>query len=192
LGAWAQTFGQALTRPRALGRELQITIPSQDHRWFVALHVPVILLIGACSIPILYYIDTGENPFKDPFSVVSLTAPIMATLFTLGALGLMLFAANVVGLLYSFREKRNLLPGSIQMAAYMTPYLVLWSLFGVFSIAMLFVFEDAQFFAALEDLLSVDRDVCAFVTWLIPNLVWLYGYFALLARGTLSTRYANR
>lgn len=191
-GAWAQTCIQALTQPRTVGRELQISSPGTDHRRFVALHVPLIFLIGACSIPTLYFIDTGENPFNEAFGVVYSTAPIMGTLLTLGALGLMLFAANVVGSLYSFREKRNLLPGSMQMAAYLIPYLVLWSLFGVFSLAMVFVLDHVMFFEGLAESLGVDEDVCAFTLWLVPNLVWFYGYFALLARGTLSTRYANR
>ncbi len=192
VGACAQTCMQALTQPRAIGRELQISSPGTDHRRFVALHAPLIFLIGASSIPTLYYIDTGENPFKEEYGIMYIVSPVMATLLTLGALGLMLFAANVVGLLYSLREKRNLQPASMQMAAYLTPYLVLWLLFGVFSSAMMFVLDHAMFLEVLAEWLYVDEDVCAFTLWLVPNLVWFYGYFALLARGTLSTRYANR
>lgn len=192
LAAWGKTCTQALTQPIRFGRTLQASSSGLDHKRFVALHVPFMFLIGACSLPILFFIDTGENPFTGPWGIVYFAGPAVATLCTLGALGLMLFAANVVGLRYGFSEKRNLLPCAMKMAAYLAPYLVLWLIFGLFSCAMIFVLEDAMWFDALADWLKVDREVCAFTLWFFPNLAWFLAYFVLVARGTHSTRYANR
>lgn len=190
--AWAQTSMQALTQPDALGRQLWTISPGADHRRFVAMHLLSMFLVGACSIATFSFVETGQNPFVANPEAVYIAGPVLGSLFTLGALGLMSLAANVIGLTHSFREKRNLMPGSMQIAAYLSPYLTLSLLFALFSGVVFFLLAETWYLQGLADLWGIDRELLAFMMWLLPNLVWFFGYFVLVGRGTRSTRYANR
>lgn len=190
--AWRKVSMQTMTNAAALGRQLRAGAEQRDYGVFVAMHLPILFIIGALCVPAIAFVERGGNSGLDVVGLLFGPMPITATAATLGAVGFMLLVATTVGLLHSFREKRNLLSGSMQMAAYLTPYLVLWLLFGLLCAMMVQVLEDAMYFAVLEEWTSVDSDTFALTLWLLPNLVWLVGYFVLVSRGTQATRYANR
>jgi len=97
-----------------------------------------------------------------------------------------------IGTFESLRQRRNLLPGTMQVACYLAGYLTLWALFGGASAVIVFAMEEERWFHVLQQWTGVYRDMLATSAWLVPNLAWCVMYFVLLARGTAGAQYANR
>ena len=131
-------------------------------------------------------------PRPVPAVVFWLVPPVVGSLCTMGALALALFAAGTVGTIYSIRQKRNLIPGSLQIASYLMGYLLFWAIFGAASGFAMIEADNVRWFNTLAQTTGIHRDILVTLSWLFPNLVCLVGYFALVARGTSAARYANR
>ena len=101
-------------------------------------------------------------------------------------------AALVKGLYYSIRQRRNLMPGSMQVASYLSCYLVLCAAFSALVGSLAYISTDWYLAKRLARFVHGDRDLVAFLIWFLITLVGLVEYFALVGRGTAATRYANR
>ncbi len=188
--AWWDCSVAAVHRPRELGRQLPVTAAGTDHRRFFALHLPVIFCIafaGAAGSAVINTLITAEDLpiFLMAFSAVGCLCVGGTVVFTLSG-------TIAIGVFESLRHRRNLLPGTTQVACYLAGYLTLWALFGGASAVIVFAMEEERWFHILEEVTGVYGDMLATSTWLIPNLVWCVMYFVLLARGTAGTQYANR
>jgi hypothetical protein len=100
-----------------------------------------------------------------------------------------LTAALLVGIGYWFRDKRNLLPATVQAACYLNGFLALWILFATMFGAGLVLVNERVFQWARD--LNLSGDFILFMIWCTPNVVCLVLYFALLVKITAATRYAN-
>ncbi len=190
--AWWQCSVTAFHCPGELGRQVRVISPVTDHRVFLALHLPVIFLIGAAGIMALYVAIEGFDELAEEPTFVSIAAPILGIACVGGAVLFALFAALIVGVIESLRCKRNLLPGAIQVACYLAGFLAVWVLFGAISSVTMVVLSDTHWFYSLEILTGIDQYVLGTWLWLLTNAVWGIWYFVLVARGTAGTKYANR
>ncbi len=189
--AWWQTNGEAIQRPQAFGRLPQLTTGATDHRVFAAWHLPILFAIGAMTMPILYYVIEEENIYVEP-EAAFIVPTVIGSLCVFGAVGMTLLSAAVVGLLVSLSQKRNLLPGAIQVSSYLMTYLTAWCLFGACLGVAVALMDKKEWFDVVELKTGIESEVAATLIWVVPNVVIGVHYFTLVARGIAGTRYANR
>ena len=190
--AWWQTTGEAIHRSKTFGRLPQLTSGTTDHRTFIAWHLPMVFAIGAATIPVVYFAIEGGIMFIDVPEAAFTVTTVVGSLCVFGATGMTLLSATSVGLFMSHSQKRNLLPGAIQVSSYLMTYLTAWCLFGVSLGIAVAAGGNEGWFLKVEDRIGVDDDILATLTWIIPNAVIGIYYFVLVARGVAGTRYANR
>lgn len=192
LAAWWRCCVDSISRPRQFGRQVRVVSLGTDHRRFLVTHLPIVFILTAVGVILLFVVDTGQNPFAEEPIVAFVVCPLLGTMVTLATLGLTMLAAGVVGLWYVIQDKRNLLAGSMQIASYLAGYLTLWIAFAWATGAIVMAMNEAGLFHIMENVSGIDDDLLAFFAWLIPNLVCAVAYFDLVARGTAGLRYANR
>lgn len=86
--------------------------------------------------------------------------------------------------------RRNLMGAAARVAAYLSPFLVLWigfaALLGVGVVAYL------PYLDLAARALNLDDESLAAIVFVAPNLVWLLLYMSRLFRGVSAMRFANR
>jgi len=190
--AWWRTTGEAIRRPNAFGRLPCLTTGATDHRSFMAWHVPILFAIGAVTVPLLYFVIEGGIIFVEhPESGFTLPT-VIGSLCVFGATGMTLLSATIVGLIVSFSQKRNLLPGAIQVSSYLMAYLTAWCLFGAMVTIAVAVGDQQKWFEAIETKTRIDAEFALLLSWFVPNAIVGVHYFSLVARGVTGTRHANR
>ena len=190
--AWNRTFGFAIRRPGQLGAGVSLTGSTNDHRSFIAAHLPLIFLIGAITPLGMEIAADGRHEFlRDPV-VFLLIGTVTGSACVIGTIGCILAVALLVGLYYSHRVKRNMLPASIQGAGYGVGFLVIWACIGGGLIPSVIWLEQIYMFRGITERTGLSGDFAMFMTWLAPNLVCLFFYLRLVVRATAAARYANR
>jgi len=190
LGAWWRCGVNAICRPRQFGRQIRIGPQTHRHRRFLATHLPLIFLFGAQGMAgcFLYKHPTyAEEP-----GIVWAVPPVFGCLAMLAALTIAGLAAGLVGLVYSLRNERNLLPASMQMACYLGLYITAWTAFSSALSVVLFILSEEDMLHLLAKQLKTYEGFLIFCAWVLPNLALLAGFLVLLWRGTGATQYANR
>ena len=180
-------------RPGSLGRLIRVRAQVQDHRSFLIAHLPPILLISAAGLIVWYILDryTRSGPL-DELNEVSMFAIILGFVVAILALGWAGLVAGVIGLIFSVRNGRNLLPAAMQATAYLGTYQLAWVVFGSVLAVMTFALDWKHAFHGLARYLLVDRELLVFFLWLLPNLLWLGGHVVLTWKATAAAQYANR
>ena len=108
------------------------------------------------------------------------------------SLGVTLLAALVVGAYYSGREGRNVLPGSMQIASYMTGYVILSALLAFLFGTVIIALGNDGWFEYFEELTGLHDRYIGAMAWLLPMVALGIGYLWLVARGTAALRFANK
>jgi len=192
--AWFACTRLAIFDPVRLGRMLRLQSPGTAHRRFLLLHLPIVFLVGAASLPALAVIDKllrsplGGPPPMIEIVFVGLAFGICCTIATvLVSLG----TAGYCAVLFYIRDKRNLLTGSAQVVCYLMASLILWELFGAATaIGAILLSNDPTFIARVQN--RVDPGLLAFLLWFVPNLLCGFIYLRLAYNAVAATRYANR
>jgi hypothetical protein len=174
------------------GRTLRLTTPGVDHRRFLAMHLPLVFLIGALSPPALFAVLEGRSPIPNEIELVIIGCPIAGTLCTVGAITFSLLSVAAAGVGFHFRERRNLLGGAVQVVSYFFPFLLVWQVFGAVSAITASSMGQSEWFERLTLSRRVGPEVLVFFMWFIPNLACGIWYWSLVKRAVGATRYANR
>ena len=124
--------------------------------------------------------------------VVLTTGGTYGSFSVIAAVLLTSLAALLGSAWHGFRGRRNLMPGAIQVACYLSGYLTLCFVFAAASGTTVVTLYDSGFYADWTRILRIDDGFLAFFSWLVPNTLCLIVYFVLVIRGTAATRYANR
>jgi len=190
--AWRQSWGTAFRDPVRFGRTLRLSTPGIDHRRFLAMHLPLVFLIGALSPPALFVALEGRSPIPHEIELVIIGCPVAGTLCTVGATMFSLLSAGTVGMGFHFRDRRNLLAGAVQVVCYLLPYLLAWQLFGAVTGITAVSMGRSDWFERLTLSRRVGPEVLAFLIWFIPNLACGIWHWTLVKRAVAATRYANR
>ncbi len=85
--------------------------------------------------------------------------------------------------------KRNLLPAAAQIFCYLSPWIVLGTLFAATSGLIAAEIERTNF---IRELTGRSGEAVLFSIWLLLNAPWLLAYLLLTTRALRATRYANR
>jgi len=189
--AWRQCAAAAVLAPEAFGRRLRLLHAGTRHRFFLVMHLPVVFVIGGLGMVGCYMADMKGQAFQNPqdFQVFA-AAPMLGFLSALVALLLPLGVASLVALRHGVQDRRNLMPGSVQVAAYSIGYVVLWVALSWSNVAVCFLLEDVL--VDLSRIVNIHPDVLTAFAWLLPNFLLLIIYLHIVAVGTRATRYANR
>lgn len=193
--AWWRTWTKAIRAPRDLGLTLQACSPRRDHRLFMIIHLPLIFLIAAASAPTLFLVkllQSGESLDKLGLEFFTIGAPVFGTICSLAAIGATLSVALKAGLEYLFRDRRNLLAVSMQAAAYLMPYLVMWEILGAVTAIWCIWLVDSRWMMHQYNVRSIDRHFLCFMIWLIPNIAVGFIHLTLVRRITAAARWANK
>lgn len=194
--AWRQCAWEAMLRPATFGRRLRLRTRVTAHGWYLASCIPLLIACAWGGWIGFYVAIEKRNPFAaDNQNVVGVF--IMAAVFTTAFLvAVQCLAAWATGTGFAYRDRRNLLPVTIQAAAYLCPYLVLWTLFAGFAaVAVVLlepVYEGVSEMAGFRPLLGIGPFGLQLLSWLLANLICAIVYVHLVARITSGARYANR
>jgi hypothetical protein len=190
--AWCKTTFTAIQRPDELGRQLLIVEPGNDHRRFMALHLPIVFGVGFLMLLIFALLSAPDDSFGAKLPRFLMVMAVFGMACVGGMVVFSLLAAATIGTFESFRYQRNLLPAAMQIACYLAPYLTMWAVFGGATGLGVFWAEDAYVFRGLQDITGVFHETLAVATWLVPNVACCIWFFLLLYRGTIGAAYANR
>lgn len=193
LKAWWRTGLDAICQPSRQGRRIQVLAFGHDHSRFLAVHLPAIFILGAAGI-ISCFLFEWLNHVGAFFQadILMVLAPVFGGMAVLTVLAIAGLTACVVGLAFSLRNGRNLLPASVQAACYLSHYLTAWTLFGSALAFAAFVADENQPLRRAIWQMNLNPEFVLFMSWLIPNLTCLAGYAILVWKTTAAAQYANR
>lgn len=190
--AWWHTWRSAAGDAGAFGRTLQLRTQRTDHRRFFALHLPMIFVIGAGGIVCGAAQDQGASVLTEDRSFTLLIATLFGMACMIGTTLVMCGTASLIGWVVSLQAKRNLLPASMQVAAYGTAYLVVWAIFGAVVLNCVMHLQMNGWYRIAQKFTGIHTDVLFFFSCFVSNLICGLIYLWLVARGTNGARYANR
>lgn len=190
--AWWFCASQAIRQPATLGRQCRMVTAPTDHRWFIAITLPIIFLLGAAVIACEAYAENWRGWFGRGVNHLAVAIPAAGYLAVAAVVAATTIAAGAVGLYVSLQAKRNVLAGAMQIASYLSGLILLWSTFAAATGVTMLEVEKARMLQPLAYALGLDGQTTCFLVWLLPNALWGIWYFVLLYRGTMATRYANR
>ncbi len=193
LPAWWRCFLGTLFQPTRFARHLRLVSPENDYRSFFALHLPLIFCFGAAGfLACILAAIANVMLFFSSEQFLMTTGVIYGSFSVIAAVLLTGLAALLGSAWHGFRGRRNLMPGAIQVACYLSGYLTLCYVFAAGSGTVVGTLYYYSFYVDWARVLQIDDVALAFLTWLVPNVLMLIVYFLLVLRGTAATRYANR
>ncbi len=190
--AWRRSWNEAVSHPARFARTLRLTSPGNDHRRFLAVHLPIVFLIGAISFAMMFCAVKARNQVPDPAASLLVGGPVFGTMCTLGAIAVTLKSATLASLLCYRQNRRNLMVGAIQVTCYLFVYLVAWEVFGAATGIGAVVMAKADWFRGLTLASRIGPEGFATTLWFIPNLACCIVYWTLVRRAVSGMRYANR
>jgi hypothetical protein len=188
--AWGTTARLAIVAPAQFGRHIQTRSGTTHHRSFLLLAMPLVFIIGAIGINLCYLVDTGRNPLARGAEIAWLIGPLVGYLTCIFMMATALVSAWIAALWYRVPQRRNLLPATMQVVAYLGGYLVLWGTLAALAGMAALSLEDL--FRAIERVVRVDYRTLILLAWYLFNVICLLGYLLLVHRTTAATRYANK
>ncbi len=194
--AWRQCAWEAMIRPATFGRRLRLRTRVTAHGWYCATCIPLFMTCAWVGWFGFYVAIEKRSPFaadnQEVLGVFSMAA-VFTTAFLVAVLCL---GASFAGVLFASPDRRNLLPVAIQAAAYLCPFLVLWTLFaGSAAVAVVLlepVYREISQGVGVGLLQLFSPTGLQRMSWVLANLGWLAVYFVLVAKVTSGARYANR
>lgn len=190
--AWRSTWKVMTSHTEAFGRSLQLRCQTKDHRVFLAVHLPVIFLLGVLGISMSAVSTQNIMILITDIIEVLFMSGFFGTLCAVGTVIVVCGCASLVGWWASLRARRNLLPAAIQVSAYGSTYLVAWAFFGAVIFNSAFHFQMTGLYRIGEAYTGIHRDALFFFSCLIPNAVCGLMYLWLVAKGTHGARFANK
>ena len=191
LAAWWYCTVYPITQPNWFARQIRVTAPVAGHRMLLAGHLACVFVVASLGMTLFWIVEWGPaNTVLDgsEFFAASMSAGVFSVGFGLATV---LVAAWLVGLRHVIWGRRNLMSASMQIAAYLGGYLVLWAVWAAVSGVGVVYLEPAGYYY-LNSSRWYDQDFVDFLIWLVPNVMLSIGFFVLVARGTAGARYANR
>lgn len=189
---WKESFLSPIRSSQPFGRQIQVTQSATAHRYYFAMHLPMIFFIGAISLFCSYINEVGIDDFMGEPAIVLLIMPIDGCACVIGTVIVTLFAGWLIGWAQSMRHKRNLMPASMQASCYLTGYLVLWAIFGALNAGFINLMQELRVIHEINYMTGMYRDTIAAFMFLIPNAICGVYYLLLVARVTSGAWYANR
>ncbi len=184
-----QSCGAAVVLPKKFGRQIRLLSPGTDHRALVAFHWIAVFIVS-CGGFVLSVVTAAGPQVLQQDRQLFFVMPVVGYMTAMATLGFTLLAAGVVGSWQSAREKRNLLPVTVQIASYLGAFLTVGVAFAWCSGAVVLGMELA--FREWARPLSIYGETLQFSVWIPLNLIWLVAYFWMLWTATSGARYANR
>lgn len=193
--AWWRCAVDPVIRPSWFGRQVRLTPTNDSYRWFLAMHLPLIFVLGAAALAAGYVTATGWHPYRYeafPRELLFIGLPLVGYLLAAAGLLLPIAAAGVVAPTCQQAGGRNLLGPAVQIAAYLSGYFVLWAAVSTgMGVVSGFLLRE-RMLDGLAELLQVPRGTIALMIWALPTATGVLLYLMLLSRGTTAARYANR
>jgi hypothetical protein len=159
----------------------------------LVLHLPAIFVISAAG---LFTCAFAEDRVGLVMDERALLCAIGSAVFGIACIGgvvvFALGAALAVGMPYSFRYRRNMLPATMQAACYLAGYLIIWTMFGAVGEVVMRLIVEAPWLEALAGLVWLGPVEFVVLLWLIANVACAVVFLLLVARASRGARYANR
>lgn len=192
VSAWFRCVLDPVRRPTEFGMQCRLGSHRVDHRLFLLLHLPPIFLTALAAIVHLFISTVGSEIDRELIMIFVSISFSAAFACCIGTLGVTLAASTIIGLHHSLREKRNLLPGAMQVASYLGGFLMLWAMLGALLILGVVAMGLAGIFESLQDRWGINTNAATRFAIVAPNVLVGIWYLVLLSRGTTATRYANK
>lgn len=190
--AWWRCFSLAMREPGRFARSMRAAPPTPRHRSFMAWTLSLVFVIAFASIPLAIILVGPGGELYDHFAEFLLSSSMFALTCVVGAVLVSCLAALLVGGLMGHRQGRNLLPVAMQMACYLSGFLVCWEIIAAAVSILTIALGESGFFEAADAATGIWQGFLVMFTWLAPNLVCAGVYLLLLTRGAAAARYANR
>lgn len=192
LSAWWRCTVDPVIRPHRFGRQVQVGSSTIRHRSFLLVNMIPMALAGAFALIGCYIADFHRSPLLSDPELAYLGAPASAIGSAATGLTLLVIAAALVGCPVGQGQGRNLMPASMQIAAYLSGYLAIcFVASAALAIAMVAV-ADQRLLMPLQRSIQIDDELLAFLGWMIPTAAMLLYGLVLLWKGTAAARFANK
>ncbi len=196
LRAWWRSTSEAILHPRSFGQNIQTRSLGSDHRVFLATHLPMVFLIAVTSVLMFEVLDdlTSSRTIRISSELIWLATPLAGYCTAMAVLAIPLLTSWLVAIYLYFEEKRNLMGAAMQMACYLTGFLLLWVLLVFILSGFIPILQKYLLYNVLYEKDRIYRylNLILFILWLLPNVCGLLLYLWLVLRGTAAARYANK
>jgi len=177
-----------ILRPGQFGRQLQLSPGSQDHRGFLAMHLPAVFLAAAMVTVACMAASRGWRFIESELADVVWLAGLMGCLAAGALVGLPIMAAGLAGLRLAISHKRNVTSAAMQAACYLSGFAVVWVLAAGFELAgMLWQADQIDRLVA-----PIDRSIWIALSCVVLNLLVGVLYLVLVSRAARNACYANK
>lgn len=188
LRAWWRCAIDVARTPKTFGRTLRVSDPGIAHRRFFGIALIAIWLVGVGAILTMFNLFTRPGELE-----LWLLIPLaVGSLCSAGALAIACAGAMLVGLSQSLTDKRNLLPTAMQVASYLSGFLVLWAVVGAILVLTLVWMDKSFTLTAMASTIGLQSDILGSLFFCIPNFAFGMFFLDRLTGGTSATRYANK
>lgn len=183
--SWLTMAVAAIRRPTELGRSLSLTEHAAHHRWFYFRSIFWIFFgaVTALGLPVLI-----ASNWRLHFQVFLF--PILATFYTAAAFAVPMLLTTLTAIKIGASCKRNLLPAAAQIFCYLSPWIVMGTVFAGTTGLIAIEIERTNLIRELTG--RRNEEPVLFSAWLLLNATWLIVYPFIAARALRATRYANR
>ena len=185
--AYFQTAAECLRTPHHFSRKLVLTNPNKDALLFLLVSCAACFFIALAAniVSISMHSQFYYSKMRLFLSIPPLNAfSVAAVLF-----GFTCFVAVVVAFFLGLKEKRNILPGTAQTAAYCSVFLIPWML--IASLVNISIQRHSLDLRYVEYHLKLGRHSLEMFLSIAPSIIALIIYLILIIKASKGVRYAN-
>ncbi len=185
--AYFQTATTCLRTPRDFSRKLVLTNPNKDALLFLIINcIACFFITFTANIMSLL---TQTQYYYSKLNLCISEGPFTGSLIAGVLFGCTCVFAVIAAFLLGLKEKRNILPGTAQTAAYCSAFLIPWML--IVSLLIISIQRHSLDLRYLEYHLGFSRHSLEIFLSIAPNIIALIIYLVLIVKASKGVRYAN-
>ena len=192
--AWRLTTRDAVRLPGRFGGTLCMVEPNADHRSYFAVNLMLAWAVGALWFLAMEVTDSITSDFGHRINLVrTMLGGQVAALFSAAVFVVLVCGAAVLAALgLRLGNRRNLLPISMQMAAYASTFAVACLAFSGGMGALGVALYNENVLDGIARTTGMRTNAQMFLIWLVPTLGMVLYWMVMVGRGTAAARYVNQ
>ncbi len=195
LGKWLSVTYQAVRRPSALGKRLQVMSSDTGHQRLLTVTLILVLMTVPAAMAGALILDrllSGHvDLVKNGVGEVIVAGTVLGLMMIATTAGAALMIAGLTGVLVGWRQGRNLMPAAMRAACYLSGFAVIWSLVFWCSMAVFLVVMSLDMLTPLAARYNIASEKIVFFWHYAVASLGLLIYGTLIERATKAARNAN-
>ncbi len=187
--AWFETARVAIFSPTTLGRSLKTRSFTNDHHSYLVITLVMIFVASSLSLFVVVIMESGYPDSRRDLDFIFLGLPLIS----FGITAIHFFSLQLGSLSHGARlsrkNKRNLLGVTNRIAAYLSPFAILWTCVALATGILAMIADDTGIFEGVIGRRSATPTIV--ITWFGFNMILLSAQSLIVRRAVRAAQYAN-